>query len=255
MSKPIVGIVSNSHLINDQFWIHGSSRMNVQAIIDAAGAIPIIIPAFSGKIDLDEILTACDGFLLTGGRTNVHPEEYGQVPTQAHGEFDRDRDGISLGLIRSCVKSGQPILGICRGFQEFNVAMGGTLHPEIRELPGRMNHRMPPDGSIEEKFAHRHKVTLTPNSPYLEIFGTNVIQVNSLHGQGIEKTGSRIIIDGIAPDGTPEALTIQDAPGFAMAVQWHPEYRATEDNVSKMLFAAFGKALRIWRQSATIAAE
>ena len=255
MRKPIVGIVSNSHLINDQFWIHGSSRMNVQAIIDAAGAIPIIIPAFSGKIHLDEILTACDGFLLTGGRTNVHPEEYGQVPTQAHGEFDCDRDGISLGLIRSCVKSGQPILGICRGFQEFNVAMGGTLHPEIRELPGRINHRMPPDGSIEEKFAHRHKVTLTPNSPYLEIFGTNVIQVNSLHGQGIEKPGSRIIIDGIAPDGTPEALTIQDAPGFAMAVQWHPEYRATEDNVSKMLFAAFGKALRIWRQSATIAAE
>ena len=229
--------------------------MNVEAIIDAAEAIPIIIPSFPRKIDLDDILTKCDGFLLTGGRTNVHPEEYGQEPTEAHGEFDRDRDGISLGLIRRCVKLGQPILGICRGFQEFNVAMGGTLHPEIRELPDRINHRMPPDGSIEEKFAHRHKVTLIPNSPYLEIFETNVVQVNSLHGQGIEKTGSRIIIDGIAPDGTPEALTIQDAPGFAMAVQWHPEYKATEDNVSKMLFAAFGKALRIWRQSATLAPE
>ena len=229
--------------------------MNVEAVIDAAEAIPIIIPALPAKIELDAILSTCDGFLLTGGRTNVHPEEYGHAPTKAHGEFDRDRDGISLGLIRRCVNSGQPILGICRGFQEFNVAMGGTLHPEIRELSGRMNHRMPPDGSIEEKFAHRHQVTLAPNSPYIEIFGANVIQVNSLHGQGVEKTGPRIIIDGIAPDGTPEALTIRDAPGFAMAVQWHPEYQATEDDVSKNLFAAFGKALRVWKERATLAAE
>lgn len=255
MRKPIVGIVANAHLINDQYWIQGSSRMNVEAVADAAGALPVIIPSLPERIDLEAVLAVCDGFLLTGGRPNVHPEEYGHEPTQAHGDFDRGRDGVALPLIRACVEAGQPILGFCRGFQEFNVAMGGTLHPEIRDLPGRMNHRMPPDGSIEEKFAHRHTVSLVPGSPYIEMFGAGEVMVNSLHGQGIEKPGPRVVIDGRAPDGTPEAITIKDAPGFAMAVQWHPEYKATEDPVSKPLFAAFGRALRAWRRGGALAAQ
>ena len=251
MRKPIVGIVANAHLINDQYWIQGSSRMNVDAIADAAGALPIIIPSLPEKIEIDDIRAICDGILLTGGRPNVHPEEYGHEPTAAHGDFDRARDGIALPLIRACVQDGQPILGVCRGFQEFNVAMGGTLHPEIRELPGRINHRMPPDGTIEEKFAHRHSIKMIPGSPYIDIFKSDEVMVNSLHGQGIQEPGPRVIIDGTAPDGTAEAITIKDAPGFAMAVQWHPEYKATEDPVSKPLFAAFGKALKAWQNGLT----
>ena len=118
----------------------------------------MVIPTDPRFVSVQELLEVCDGFLLTGGRPNVHPEEYGEEATEAHGAFDRARDAITLPLIRACVDRGQPFLGICRGFQEVNVAMGGTLYPEIRELPGRMNHRMPPDGTLEEKFALRHAV-------------------------------------------------------------------------------------------------
>ena len=123
------------------------------------------------------------------------------------------------------LNSSKPILGICRGFQEFNVAFGGTLHPEIRDLPGRINHRMPPDGSLEEKFALRHKINLVENGCFCKILGASEVTVNSLHGQGIDRAGTRVILDGYAPDGTPEALYIKDAKGFCLAVQWHPEER------------------------------
>jgi len=176
-------------------------------------------------------------------RPNVHPEEYGHAPTEAHGEFDRNRDRLALPLIRACVDVGHPVLGICRGFQEFNVAFGGTLHPEIRDLPGRMNHRMPPDGTLEEKFEMRHTIALTPGGRFAEIFGADEVMVNSLHGQGIEDAGPRVIVEGHAPDGTAEAIHIEGAQGFAMAVQWHPEWNAAADSVSRPLFAAFGQAI------------
>jgi len=180
--------------------------------------------------------------VFTGGRPNVHPEEYGEPETEAHGTFDRDRDALALPLIRACVAQGLPILAICRGFQEMNVALGGSLHPEIRDLPGRDNHRMPPDGTLEEKFAMRHVVTVTEGGPFHRIFGATEVMTNSLHGQGIKKPGARIVVDGHAPDGTPEAIYVQDAPGFALGVQWHPEYQAGLDPVSRPLFEAFGKA-------------
>lgn len=255
MSKPVVGIVANTKLINDTYPSQTVGNMNVEALARVAGAVPLIVPALPDCIDFDVVMRLCDGFMLTGGRPNVHPEEYGHEPTEAHGTFDRGRDHVALRLIRACVEQGQPILGICRGFQEFNVAMGGTLHPEIRDLPGRMNHRMPPDGTLEEKFALRHTVRLVPNSPFIRIFGADEVLVNSLHGQGIEAPGARIVIEGHAPDGTPEAITVKDAPGFAMAVQWHPEYNAQTDPVSKPLFEAFGAALQAWKQGITLAAE
>jgi putative glutamine amidotransferase len=255
MSKPVVGIVANTKLIDNQYPAQTCGTMNVEAIARVVGAVPIIIPATPACIDFDVIKNICDGFLLTGGRPNVHPDEYGHEVTEAHGTFDRGRDRVALQLIRDCVESGQPVLGICRGFQEFNVAMGGTLHPEIRDLPGRMNHRMPPDGTIEEKFALRHEIRLKPDSPFTRVFGVDKVVVNSLHGQGIEDPGERIIIDGFAPDGTPEAITIDGARGFAMAVQWHPEYNAENDPVSKPLFEAFGVALRTWKQGTALAAE
>jgi len=245
--RSIVGIIGNTYRIDDQYPVYATGHMNCSAIADVAGAIPLILPGspkYTSPLDLMEI---CDGFLFTGGRPNVHPEEYGEQATEAHGDFDRPRDRIVLPLIRHCLEQGQPILGICRGFQEFNVALGGTLHPEIRELPGRMNHRMPPDGTLEEKFALRHSVTFQPGSVFAEIFGQDVVLVNSLHGQGIKDRGERIRIEGVAGDGTPEALTIGGARGFALAVQWHPEYRANEDPVSIRLFRAFGDALSQWR--------
>ena len=153
------------------------------------------------------------------------------------------RDQVVIPLIKECERIGKPILGICRGFQEFNVAFGGSLHPEIRDLPGRMNHRMPPDGTLEEKFAIRHDVTFLTGSIFEKIFRKKKIKVNSLHGQGIDRPGQRVSIDGFASDGTPEAISIVGAKGFCLAVQWHPEWQASRDENSVKLFSAFRNAL------------
>lgn len=244
--RPIVGIIGNPHLINETYSVHASGKMNVQAISDVARALPLIVPADPAAMSIEDLMQSCDGFLLTGGRPNVHPSEYGEVETPAHGAFDRDRDALVLPLIRACVERGQPFLGICRGFQEVNVAMGGTLHPEIREIPGRMNHRMPPEGTIEEKFALRHDVLLTEGGVFHRVFGAATVRTNTLHGQGITRPGDRIVIDGHAEDGTPEAIYVKDAPGFTLSVQWHPEWDAANDPVSRPLFTAFGDALRAW---------
>jgi putative glutamine amidotransferase len=176
----------------------------------------------------------------------VHPEEYGEQHTDAHGDYDRARDAITLPLVRACVERGQPFLGICRGFQEVNVAMGGTLYPEIRDLPGRDNHRMPPEGTMEEQFALRHKVRFQPGGVFHRLMGAEEVMTNTLHGQGIVRPGHGVVIDGWAHDDTPEALYLDGARGFTLAVQWHPEYNATNDPVSRPLFTAFGDAVRAW---------
>ena len=245
MARPVIGIIGNSYLVNDEYPTHAGGVMNSTAVAEVAGGLPLIVPADPALVEIEDLLQTCDGLLLTGGRPNVHPEEYGQEETPAHGTFDRARDRLVLPLVRACVDRGQPVLGICRGFQEMNVALGGTLHPEIRELPGRDNHRMPPDGTLEEKFALRHWVELG-QGPFRDIFGADRVLTNTLHGQGIDRPGPRIVIDGWAPDGTPEALYVKDAPGFALAVQWHPEWNAAGDPVSRPLFEAFGAAARDW---------
>ncbi len=250
MSRPVVGIIGNSYLMNDQYPTHAGGTMNSDAVANVSNCLPLLIPADPRYVDVAELLEVCDGFLLTGGRPNVHPEEYGEPATEAHGEFDRARDAIVLPLVRACVDRGQPFLGICRGFQEVNVAMGGTLYPEIRDLPGRMNHRMPPDGTLEEKFALRHVVKLTDGGVFHQLFGASEVMTNTLHGQGIKTVGKGVVIDGHAPDGTPEAIFIQDAPGFTLSVQWHPEWDAANDPVSRPLFQAFGDAVRAWSAGA-----
>lgn len=246
--RPVIGIIGNAYVVNDEYPVQASGIMNIDAVAHVCGATPLIVPSVASAVDVDGLMSACDGFLFTGGRPNVHPEEYGHVETAAHGTFDRDRDRVTLPLIRACIAAGLPILGVCRGFQEFNVAMGGTLHPEIRELPGRMNHRMPPDGTLEEKFAMRHVISLEAGGQFAGIFGADEVMVNSLHGQGIDEAGPRVHIEGCAPDGTPEAIRITDAPGFALAVQWHPEWKAHEDPVSRPLFESFGEAVAGWRR-------
>ncbi len=244
--RPVVGIIGNSHLLNEEYPTHAGGTMNSCAVSRVAGCVPLIIPSDPALVSVAELLEICDGFLLTGGRPNVHPEEYGEPETEAHGTFDRARDAITLPLVRACVQRGQPFMGVCRGFQEVNVALGGTLHPEIRDLPGRDNHRMPPDGTLEEKFALRHVVTLTEDGPFHRLFGAREVMTNTLHGQGIKDPGAGVVIDGRAPDGTPEAIFVEGAPGFTLSVQWHPEWNAEQDPVSRPLFEAFGAACRRW---------
>ncbi|MEM6890385.1 MAG: gamma-glutamyl-gamma-aminobutyrate hydrolase family protein [Pseudomonadota bacterium] len=249
MAKPVIGIIGSHHLLNDQYEVHIGGSMNAQAVAEVAGCVPLIVPSDTNMVAVNELLDVCDGFLFPGARANVHPEEYGEEATEAHGAFDRARDSVALPLIRACVDRGQPFFGVCRGFQEVNVALGGSLYPEIRDLPGRMNHRMPPDGTIEEKFELRHKITFRDSGVFHKVLGAREVMTNTLHGQGIKRPGHRVAIDGHAPDGTPEAIYVQDAPGFTLSVQWHPEYRAHDDPVSRPLFSAFGQAARLWAEA------
>lgn len=246
MMRPLVGVIGNYYLINDQYPVQAGGTMNCEALSNVSGCMPVIIPANPAYVSVEELQSRFDGFVFTGGRANVHPNEYGESATEAHGTFDRERDALTLPLIRACVTAGQPIFGICRGFQEVAVAMGSTLHPEIRDLPGRNNHRMPPDGTLEKKFALAHKVIVSKDGPFSKAFGSSEVLTNTLHGQGIKTTGPRVVIDGYAPDGTPEAIFIKDAPGFTLSVQWHPEWNAEVDPVSRPLFAAFGEAASAW---------
>ncbi|MEM1363459.1 MAG: gamma-glutamyl-gamma-aminobutyrate hydrolase family protein [Pseudomonadota bacterium] len=247
MGRPVVGIIGNFYLLNDEYPAHCAGVMNSAAVAEVSGALPLIIPSDPDLVSVADLMETCDGFLFTGGRPNVHPEEYGQQETEAHGAFDRARDRVAIDLIRACVARGQPIMGICRGFQEVNVAFGGTLHPEIRDLPGRSNHRMPPDGSLEEKFELRQTVNFSEGGVFHQIVGASEVVTNTLHGQGIETPGQGVKLDGWAPDGTPEALYIDGAPGFTLSVQWHPEWQAATDPVSRPLFEAFGKAVTAWQ--------
>ena len=246
MTRPVVGIIGNAYELNDAYPVHAGGTMNSEAVARVAQCLPLVIPADPNLVSVADLIEVCDGFLLTGGRPNVHPSEYGQEETPAHGAFDRARDAITLPLVRACVERGQPIFGICRGFQEVNVAMGGTLHPEIRELPGRMNHRMPPDAPLDESFALRHKVILQEGGLFHSVLNATEVMTNTLHGQGICQPGARIVIEGRAEDGTPEAIHVADAPGFTLSVQWHPEWNAAADPVSRPLFEAFGQAVVAW---------
>lgn len=253
--RPVVGIIGNSYMMNDHYPVHSGGTMNSVAVAEVAGCLPLIIPSDPRLVSVDDLLDLCDGFLLTGGRPNVHPSEYGEDETPAHGCFDRCRDAITLPLIRACVDRGQPFLGICRGFQEVNVAMGGTLYPEIRDLPGRMNHRMPPEGTLEEQFALRHPVSFSVGGPFHQLMGAQEVMTNTLHGQGIARPAPRVVIDGVAPDGTPEAIYVEGAPGFTLAVQWHPEWNAANDPVSRPLFQAFGAAVAAWANRSAASAD
>ncbi|PIE10464.1 MAG: gamma-glutamyl-gamma-aminobutyrate hydrolase [Rhodobacterales bacterium] len=246
MRGPVIGIMANAVMINDEYPAQAVGESNIEAARDVAGGMPLLIPGDARACDVPALLDLCDGFMFPGGRPNVHPSEYGHDETEAHGAFDRGRDAVALSLIRASVERGQPVFGLCRGFQEVAVAFGSTLHPEIRDLPGRDNHRMPPDGTLEEKFALRHEVTFTEGGPFASLMGQQRVMTNTLHGQGICTPGPRVVIDGRAPDDTPEAIYIDGAPGFTMSVQWHPEWRAGEDPVSRALFTAFGNACRDW---------
>jgi putative glutamine amidotransferase len=256
MVKPVVGVIANAHLVEGRFAVQLVGERNLRALAEVADALPVMFAGASDITDIDDLLEVVDGVLLTGARANVHPRHFRTEPHPAHEPYDEDRDALALALIEVCVARGVPIFGICRGFQEMNVAFGGSLHPEIRELPGRMNHRMlrletgeiHPDPAVI--FGDRHEVRLVPGGAFAQILGREKIRVNSLHGQGILQPGARVVIEGVAEDGTIEAIRIADAPAFALGVQWHAEHDPQSNPVNRVLFQAFGQALLAHKRSA-----
>ena len=256
MAKSVIGVIGNRHIVENRFAVQMAGERNLAAIAEVVGGLPLIFAASPALTDIPSLLEAVDGVILTGARANVHPSLFRKEPSPKYEPYDENRDALALPLIEACVERGVPVFGICRGFQEMNVAFGGSLHPEIRELPGRMNHRMPrlENGEIhpdpEVVFADRHDVRLVPDGVFSRIFGRDTIRVNSLHGQGILDLGGRIVVEGVAEDDTIEAIRIQDAPGFALGVQWHAEYDPQTNPVNRALFEAFGEAVRAHRRRA-----
>jgi putative glutamine amidotransferase len=250
MKRPVVGVIGNSHRVENRFTVQMVGERNLRAVADVSGALPLMFAGLPEITDIGALLDVVDGIVLTGARANVHPTRFNATPDVKHEPYDIHRDEVALTLSKACVARGIPLFGICRGLQEMNVAFGGSLHPEIREIPGRMNHRMPrlengeihPDPTVI--FADRHEVALTPGGAFATILGCDRIKVNSLHGQGILQPGERVVIEGVAEDGTIEAIRIADAPSFALGVQWHAEYDPQKNPINRKLFEAFGEALQ-----------
>lgn len=256
MKRPVVGVIASEHFVANRFSAQRVGERNLLAVAEVSGALPMMFAGSPEITIIDDLLGVVDGVLLTGGRANVHPTHFGVEPNEKHEPYDERRDALALELANVCVARGVPLLGICRGIQEMNVAFGGTLHPEIRELPGRVNHRMPrtETGEIhpdeEVVFADRHDVRLVPGGAFAQLFGKETVRVNSLHGQGILEPGKRVVVEGVADDGTIEAIRISDASGFALGVQWHAEYDPQSNPINRALFKAFGDAVAA-RQRAT----
>jgi putative glutamine amidotransferase len=240
-SLPIVGLPACRRTINERVT-HTLADKYPAALIEAAGCLPLVIPAIGSKVEVTAVLDRLDGLLLTGSPSNIHPSEYGCEPLDGEIRHDVERDATTLPLIREAVRRDLPILAICRGIQELNVALGGTLHQRLHAMPDRISHR-PPKDSPNGPYGPVHTVTLTPGGLLAGLVGSLEIIVNSLHSQGIDEPAPGVRVEATAPDGQIEGVSLPQAR-FVLGVQWHPEYKVLENPVSAALFAAFGQACR-----------
>lgn len=249
MTRTTAGRLPRVLVTSDQIAIEGY-RMSaapdayVNALWKGAGALPVQLPATASGVPLEAYLAGADGVLVTGARSNVHPSCYGAVESEEHPPFDPVRDAITLRLIRMALDRAIPLLAICRGFQELNVALGGTLHPAVHTRPGALDHRFPDDPDVDVRFRIAHPVAVTVGGRLEDILGAQEIRVNSLHRQGVDRLAEGLTVEAVAPDGLIEAARVAGAPAFALGVQWHPEYWVETDQPSADLFAAFGEAVR-----------
>lgn len=240
---PIIGVTActkqvglhPNHIVGDKY---------VRAVAVGAGGLPLVIPALGDLIDHDTLLATVDGLLFTGSPSNVEPHHYSGPASAAGTQHDIARDATTLPLIRKAITAGVPVLGICRGFQEINVAFGGTLHQRVQEVAGMMDHREPVDEPVEIQYAPRHTVRVQAGGVLAGIGLPDEIQVNSIHGQGVQRLAPGLRVEALAPDGLVEAFSVENAPSFALGVQWHPEWQVSSNPNYLAIFQAFGEACR-----------
>ena len=243
MNQPLVAVSTDVRQFENYTW-HAAPRQYLEAAISGAGVLPVLVPSFGDRLDLDTLLSAVDGVMLTGSKSNVHPGLYGGEAGEANGPYDEDRDATTLPLIRKAIERGVPLLAICRGIQELNVALGGSLATEIQERDDSLDHRAPVSDDQDERFAIRQSVSIKPGSCLAGVFGAGDIMVNSVHRQAVDRLGPKLQVEAVAEDGTVEAVSVRDAKAFAVGVQWHPEYWVNSDSASGAIFKAFGDAVR-----------
>jgi putative glutamine amidotransferase len=240
-ARPLIGIPADRRMVG-RHPFHMVGEKYARAVIDAAGAAPVLIPSLAEELRFEELIERLDGLLFTGSPSNVEPHHYDGPPSAPGTLHDPARDATTLPLIRHAVDSGVPVFGICRGFQEMNVAFGGTLHQKLHEVPGLLDHRDDESQPLEVQYGPAHDVTLEPGGVLRSLADDDRIRVNSLHSQGIERLGAPLAVEARAPDGVVEAFRVRAASSFALAVQWHPEWQVMTNPFSRALFAAFGKA-------------
>lgn len=240
---PLIGVPACVQ-VPKELPVHQVGEKYIAGAAKGAGGMPVLIPAIGDDLNMAALVERLDGLMLTGSPSNVEPHHYEGEPSRPGTLHDSSRDATTLPLIRAAIDAGVPILAICRGHQELNVALGGTLHQLVHELPGRMDHRSRKDVPIVERYEPAHPVKLAANGLLRRLFGADEIKVNSLHAQAIDRPATRLLVEATAPDGTVEAVSLIDGKAFCVGVQWHPEWPRLTDPVSKALFDAFGDAAR-----------
>jgi putative glutamine amidotransferase len=240
--KPLIGIPADRRILGPHPF-HCVGEKYIAAVAEAADATPVLIPSL-GERDLDELLSRLDGILLTGSPSNVEPHRYSGQPSDPDTLHDPHRDDTTLPLIPRVIEAGMPLFAVCRGFQEMNVAFGGTLWQKVQEVPGMRDHREDKQQPLEVQYAPAHEIELVRGGCLHGLAGADRVMVNSLHAQGVHALGAGLEVEARAPDGLVEAFRVRSAPGFALAVQWHPEWQVLKNPFSHAMFAAFGDAAR-----------
>jgi len=242
-SIPLVGLPSDRKQIGPHPF-QAAGEKYLRAVVDGAGCLPLVIPSLSPPLDLREILQHLDGLLLTGAYSNIEPHHYSDEPSYPGNHHDPARDATTLGIVPLALEMGVPVLALCRGFQEVNVALGGTLHQKVHEVPGHDDHRENTDDPLGVQYAPSHPIDLAEGGLLAGIAGTREAMVNSLHGQGLRTLGRGLVVEATARDGLVEAVRLDDPGPFLLAVQWHPEWRVTENPFYLGIFQAFAAACR-----------
>jgi len=241
--KPLVGIPASVRRLEFSMPFHGTAYQYLRAVREEVGATVLTIPGLPDIGNALEVLDRVDGLLLTGSFSNIHPSAYREAVTSAEGFYDQERDAVTLPLIRAALERRVPIFGICRGLQELNVALGGTLHQALHEVRGKDDHRPDESLPLEEQFDAAHEIEILEGGMLASLVSERRLLVNTAHMQGVNRLGAGLRIEAVAADGAVEAVSVEAARTFALGVQFHPEWGTAHNTLYRALFAAFREAV------------